>query len=338
MKVDIRLHDRELLRLGKLASEAETLGADAVWGAETVHDPFVQATLIAQNTKKVLFGPGVAAAFSRSPMSLAYSAWSLQQLSNGRFVLGLGSQVKAHIVRRFGLQWAPPAAKMRDTVQALRAIWQSWATGERLAYEGTFYKLDMVNPHFTPDPIPLPRPRIFLAGVNEKMLQLAGQLADGLFIHPLHTTAYLREVLIPNVAAGAQAAGRQPNEVELACTVMVATGSNSAAINEAKEHMRMDVALYGGTRTYHLPMEMAGWGEMVPWLHEKLAAREFAAARSAITDEMLDTIGVVAPPDELGSRLKERYTGLVDRLSLMAFFDTEKPLIPWRKLIESLKG
>ena len=209
MKIDAEVQVEAPSEAAGLSKKAEQFGFDCFWVNETKHDPFVQLALAARSTNRIALGTSIALAFTRSPTTLAYTAWDLQSLSDGRLILGLGSQVKGHVERRFGMKWEAPAPKMRDEVLAMKAVWESWQGGKRLDYQGRFFKLDLMTPFFSPGPVRHPAIPIYVAGVNEGMCRVAGEVADGLHVHPLHTVRYLKEVVRPALEAGAVRAGRK---------------------------------------------------------------------------------------------------------------------------------
>lgn len=325
MHLDAALPTTSLSAIPTLARAAEAAGLSAVWTTETQHNPFLPLPLIAEHTQRLQFGTAVAIAFARSPMTLAHTAWDLAAQSGGRFMLGLGTQVKAHIERRFGLPWPEsPAGKLREQILALRAIWASWQTGERLNFRSEHYKLTLMTPFFNPGPIAHPAIPIFIAGVGTGLARLAGEAADGFHVHPFHTAAYLRDVLRPAIAAGAAKAGRAPEAVSVAGTVFV-IGSDAE-----REQVRQQVAFYASTPSYRAVLAHHGWDEAGAQLSALAARGEWAALPTLITDAMLDHFAVAAPSAALASALQARYTGLLDRLTLYRPF---APGAEWEEVI-----
>ena len=210
MYLDASLPPVSLKDVPAIAVAAERMGFDALWSTETTHDPFLPGALVAEHTQRLYFGTAVAIAFARSPATLAYTAWDLAQASSGRFILGLGTQVKAHVERRFGMPWpASVVGKLREQIAAIRAFWQTWQSGERLNFRGEYYKLTLMSPFFNPGPIPYPEVPIYLAGVNSGLARLAGECAAGFHAHPFHSPRYLREIVLPAIEQGAvKPAGR----------------------------------------------------------------------------------------------------------------------------------
>lgn len=325
MKLDAALATTSLRAIPALARAAEAAGFAAVWTTETQHNPFLPLPLIAEHTQRLHFGTAVAIAFARSPLTLAHVAWDLAAQSGGRFMLGLGTQVKPHIERRFGLPWPEsPVGKLREQVQAIRAIWACWQTGERLNFRGEHYKLTLMTPFFNPGPIEHPAIPIYIAGVNTGLARLTGEVGDGFHVHPLHTAGYLRDVLRPAIAAGARQAGRPPEAVRLAGSVFVITSPAE------REQVRQQVAFYASTPSYRPLLAHHGWEAAGEQLSSLAARGEWAAMPALISDEMLAEFAVAAPPAELAARLRERYAGLLDRVTLYREF---KPGEGWEEVI-----
>jgi probable F420-dependent oxidoreductase len=248
MKLDASLPPIPLSKVPALARAAEETGFDAVWTQETVHDPFLPGALIAEHTRRLRFGTAVAIAFARSPATLAYTAWDLAQASGGRFILGLGTQVKAHIERRFGQPWPEsPVGKLREQIQAIRAFWKTWQNGEPLDFRGEYYKLTLMSPFFNPGPVDHPEIPIYIAGVNTGLAGLAGEVADGFHVHPYHSPRYLREVLLPAIEQGARKAGRTRQEVSVSLTAFTASSRGGEGVCPPADFLlRLDALLQGG--------------------------------------------------------------------------------------------
>ena len=318
MKMDAVLPTTSLRDIPALARAAEAAGYDAVWTTETQHDPFLPLALIAEHTTRLKFGTAVAIAFARSPMTLAHTAWDLAAQSGGRFLLGLGTQVKAHIERRFGMPWPEsPVGRLREQIMAVRAIWHTWQTGERLNFRGEHYRLTLMSPFFNPGPIEHPNIPIYIAGVNTGLARLAGEVGDGFHVHPLHTAGYLREVLRPAIAAGAAKTGRAAEAVQLAGSVFVVGGA------EEREHVRQQISFYASTPSYRPVLAHHGWEAAGAQLSTLAARGEWAAMPALVTDEMLAEVAVVAPGPNLPAAVKERYAGLLDRVTVYRAFGVE---------------
>lgn len=332
MKIDAGLEVSNLRDVPATARAAEAMGFDAIWTGEKQHEAILPLTLVAEHTQRILFGTAITVAFARSPMVLAYAAWDLAAQSSGRFILGLGTQVKAHIERRFGMTWEPPMPKLREMILALRAIWDCWQNGAPLNFRGKFYKLTLMTPFFSPGPIDTPRVPIFVAGVNTRLCQLAGELADGFMAHPFHTAKYLREIVLPAIEAGAAKVGRTRSDVQVAGSAFVVT-------NDAEREMvRAQVAFYASTPSYRGVMECHNWGEISDRLSYLAARGKWADMPGLISDEMLDTFAVMTLPDELPDKLLTKYAGLLDRVGLYApFVQGEKDAV-WRHLIAASRA
>jgi len=335
LKIDVEVGVGTPKEAAELARKAEVYGFDCLWVNETKHDPFVQLALAATSTTKIGLGTSIALAFTRSPTTLAYTAWDLQSISNGRLILGLGSQVKGHIERRFGMRWDPPALKMKEVVLALRTIWGSWQTGTKLDFKGRFFKLDLMTPFFSPGPIGDPSIPVYLAGVNEGMCRVAGSVADGLHVHPLHTVRYLREVIAPAVATGAARADRRKEDVKVAASVFAAVGETEREVKKVREAYREQIAFYASTRSYRKVMELHGWGDVCDRLHELSTKGEWQRMGSEVGDDILQEFVVEGSWQDMGRTLQERYGALVDGVRLYLPFDGDEK---WRKLVSGFRA
>lgn len=323
MQVDAHIAYSSLDEVPALAQRAERLGVDGLWFSETAHDPFLGAALAAEHTTRVTIGTSVAIAFARSPTLLAYLAWDLAAQSRGRFVLGLGTQIRAHIERRFGMPWDPPAAKLRDTIGAIHAVWKTWRSGAPLDYQGRFYHLSLMTPFFIPPPISVNIP-IVTAGVNATMCQVAGAAADGFLVHPFHSRAYLIDVIRPAIHQGRAHAGRLGEPFSIGTTVFTVTGESDAPAHaRAREATKRSIAFYASTPSYRGVLAHHGWADVGKRLTRLAASGAWDAMAHEITDEMLNTFAVVAPLADLGDRIRSRYTGLVDHLGLYTPFSSE---------------
>ena len=338
MKLDagLSVEGKHLPGMDETGRAAEALGFAGLWTSETKHDSFLPLAVAAGGTHRIDLGTSIAIAFSRSPMVTAQISWDLQDLSNGRFILGLGTQVKAHIVRRFGMPWDKPASRLEDYIRALRAIWHSFQTEGSLKYEGEFYQHTLMTPFFNPGPIDHPEIPIYIAGVNTRLATLAGELCDGFHVHPFHTPEYVEQVVKPAITEGAEKESRSPEDVELATSVFVITGDNEEEIEEQREKMRAQAAFYASTPTYRTVLEVHGWEDVSERLGKLARDKKWDEMPEQITDEMLHTFAVEAAPDEIGPVLNERYEGVVDRVSLyLPFVPGEKDGF-WRRLVSSV--
>jgi probable F420-dependent oxidoreductase len=321
MKLDVRLGGG-IEGVRAAAREAEALGFDGGWTWEVGQDPFLPVALAAIETPRLELGTSIAVAFPRSPVVTAQLAWDLQRLSRGRFLLGLGTQVKGHIERRYGLPWDEPAPRLRDYLGALRAIWTAWQDGTPLDYRGRFYTHTLMPPFFRPAPLASPGIPVQIAGVQPAMCRLAGEVADGLHVHPFHSVRYLREIVVPAREAGARTAGRDVKACPLVASALVATGETAAALAAAREDARRQLAFYASTPNYRGVLECHGWEGVARELTRKSVRGEWEAMAALITDEMLDVFAVVGSPDDAAKTLHERYDGLVGRL---AVYDPLRP-------------
>ncbi|MFI7672381.1 TIGR03617 family F420-dependent LLM class oxidoreductase [Actinophytocola sp. NPDC049390] len=288
---------------------ARRAGLDGVWTTETSRDPFLPLLLAAQRAPGMTIGTAVTVAFARSPMTLAATANDLHAMSGGRFVLGLGSQVAAHITRRFSMPWSAPAARMREFVLALRAIWASWQTGERLHFTGEFYSHTLMPPLFRPEPNPYGTPPVLVAAVGPRMTRVAAEVADGLLVHSLTSERYLREVTLPLL-------GERRTGFTVSYPGLVATGADERALTAAIAKVREQIAFYAATPAYRAVMELHGWGDLHTELHRLSRRGDWATMTGLVDDTVLDTFAVVGEPAAAGAEIARRYSGLVDRFAL----------------------
>jgi probable F420-dependent oxidoreductase len=314
MKIDSGLLTSELRDVGRLAAHAERLGYDGLWTAEAGHDPYLPAAVAATATDHVTIGTNIAVAFPRSPLVHAQIAWDLQAASRGRFILGLGTQVKGHNERRYSTPWTAPGPRLREMIQLIRHIWDVWQNGARPGFQGRHYQFSLMTPFFAPAPIEWPHIPIYIAGVNPYMCRLAGELCDGFHVHPFHSAKYLEETVYPNLEAGLAKAGRRRDQVTMATTAFVVMGRARDEIERARAAARQQIAFYASTRTYARVLEAHGWGETCYRLNEKAAKGDWAGMASLITDDMLAVYAVEGTYDEVPALLKKKYTGLIDRL------------------------
>jgi probable F420-dependent oxidoreductase len=311
MIIDASLPPSALTDVPGIAKAAEAMGFSALWSTETMHDPFLPGALIAEHTQRLGFGTAVAIAFGRSPATLAYTAWDLAQASGGRFILGLGTQVKAHIERRFGMPWPESVVeKLREQVGAIRAFWNTWQTGEPLNFRGEYYKLTLMSPFFNPGPIETPRIPIYIAGVNTGLGRLAGEVADGFLVHPFHSPRYLREVMLPAIEQGLAKSGRSRSDVKVAVTAFVVASPGES------NFVRQQIAFYASTPSYRPVMALHGWESAAEQLSALAARGKWGEMPALISDEMLGVFATVADAAELPAALFSRYGGFADRMSL----------------------
>ena len=331
MIIDATLPPVSLSAVPSIARAAENMGFNALWSTETMHDPFLPAALIAEHTQKLAFGTAVAIAFARSPANLAYTAWDLSQASIGRFILGLGTQVKAHIERRFGMPWPESVVgKLREQIEAVRAFWNTWQNNQPLNYRSEHYKLTLMSPFFNPGPIQHPDIPIYIAGVNQGLARLAGETAQGFHVHPFHTPRYLREVILPAIEQGAAKAGRTRAEIKVSTSAFVVSSP------EEEYFVRSQIAFYASTPSYRPVMALHGWEEIASQLSALASHARWTDMPGLIGDDILREYAVIAPAADLPSALMERYHGLVDRLGLyIPFIPGERDEF-WKHLLQSV--
>ena len=324
LKVDAALTIAKLEAVSTVAPEIERNGYDGIFSFEGPHDPFFPLLLAAEYTERVQLTTAVAIAFARNPMTLAQTAYDLQLASHGRFRLGLGTQIKPHIEKRFSMPWSQPVERMRELVLAIRAIWATWNEGVPLDFRGEFYRHTLMTPFFNPGPSPYGLPGIFLAGVGPKMTEMAGEVADGFIVHPFGSERSLRELTIPAVERGATRAGRALADVEVAFPLMAVVGDTDEEIERGRGLMRPRLAFYGSTPAYKVILDVHGWGDLQPELNRLSKTGDWGAMSKLITDEMVDAFSVQGTPDTIGPIVRERYGDLVQRVS----FDTSSKLTP----------
>jgi probable F420-dependent oxidoreductase len=326
MQVDAALTIAKLEDVPTSAPAIEAAGYDGVFSFEGTHDPFFPLLLAAEHTERIQLTTAVAIGFARNPMNLAQIAYDLQLASHGRFRLGLGTQIKPHIEKRFSMPWSQPVERMREMVLAIRAIWACWHEGTKLDFRGDFYRHTLMTPFFNPGPNPYGVPKIFLGGVGPRMTELAGEVADGFIVHPFGTEQSLRELTVPAVARGAAQAERALADVEIAFPLMAIVADTDEQLENGRGAMRPRLAFYGSTPAYKVILDVHGWGDLQPELNRLSKTGDWATMSSLITDEMVDAFCVQGNPDEIGPIVRKRYGDLVQRVS----FDTNTALDPER--------
>ncbi|TGD85953.1 LLM class F420-dependent oxidoreductase [Mycolicibacterium sp. CH28] len=313
LKVDRGIMSR-LAGVAGAAREAERLGYDGCWTAEINHDPFLPLTLAAEHTTNVEIGTSIAVAFARNPMTVANVGWDLQEYSQGRMLLGLGTQIKPHIEKRFSMPWSHPVQRMGEFVVALRAIWDCWHDGTKLSFDGDFYSHRLMTPMFTPEPQPFGSPKVFIAAVGELMTEKCGEVADGLIAHAFTTTRYLDEVTLPALSRGMAKSGRPRDEFQVMAPVFVVTGSEEPELAAAAAGARKQIAFYASTPAYRTVLELHGWGDLQTELHRLSIEGQWDTMATLIDDEILEAFAVVAPVDRLAAALRTRCDGVIDRV------------------------
>lgn len=319
------------------AAVAERVGLDAVLVEETKDDPFQLLALGATTTSAIGLGTSVAMAFPRSPTVTALSAWSLQKLSGGRFILGLGSQVRAHVERRFGMEWAPPAPRMRDYVNAMRAVWAAWQHGSTLDFESAHYTLDLMVPLFDPGPIDHPAIPVHVAAIGPHMCAVAGEVADGIRLHPVCTPKFIDDEVVPAVAKGAARAGRTPDEVEVCMKPLVGTAPDDEALEAVVRTVRARVAFYLSTPSYRRTFRVHGWEDVAKQASSFAREQRWEDLPHLVTDEMLHTVATIGTHDEIAAKLVERYGHRVDRIEFSIPVRTPDDEVVLRGLLDDVR-
>ena len=337
MKLSTNLVVDSLQDVAEPAKKIEDLGFEALYISERQHEPFMQLAVAATATSRIKLGPEIALAFPRNPMVLAYTAWDLQNATNGRFILGLGTQVRAHNERRFGLKWESPGPKLREYILAIRAIWDCWQNGTRLNFEGRFFNFSLMTPMFNPGPLDVPRPPIYIGAVSPYNCRTAGELADGFHAHGFHTVRSLRENVIKNVEEGLQKAGRRRSDFTINAPVMAIMGDSKKEMDVMRERVRGMVGFYGSTSAYKRMFEAEGWEDKFIRLRDKSRNNEWDTMANEITDQMLDEFAVTGSYDEIPGLLKAKYGDMLDEV-LIYFGEPEKDdPARWRRLIKAFR-
>ncbi len=324
MKFDVTIFPDNLNTVADLARNVESFGFNGLWTAETAHNPFLPLTHVAGATGRINMGTAVAIAFPRSPMVMAQMAWDLAEQSKGRFILGLGTQIKAHITKRFSTEWTAPVPRLREYIESMRAIWNTWQTNAPLRYTGEHYRFTLMTPFFAPNPMPYSDIPIYIAGVNEGLCRLTGEICQGFHVHSFHTVRYLKELILPNIEIGLQRANRTRADIALNCGVFVVTGQNDEEIRNNAVAIKSQIAFYASTPSYKAVMEMHGWTEVAERLNQMSREGRWMEMWELISDEMLHEFAVVARQDELAHKVKERYAGLLDRVGYYWPFKPEE--------------
>jgi probable F420-dependent oxidoreductase len=316
MKIDAGGYCSSIDQAGAAASDAERAGYDGWWAAETQIDPFLACAIAAERTDRVEVGTGIAVALARNPMTVALQANDIHALSHGRFVLGLGSQVKAHITNRYSMEWSRPAARMREFVLAIRAIWNTWATGAPLRFRGEFYRHTLMTPFFNPGPNPHGNPKIILAGVGPLMTEAAGEVADGLLCHPFSTERYVREVTLPALERGRAKVGATLEGFDICGPSMIVAADTDEALAEGVKAVKQQIAFYGSTPTYRPVLDLHGWGALHEELNSLVQQGAWEEMSSRIDDEVLHTFAIIGTPEEAVDELQRRYGDVITRIAL----------------------
>ncbi|OBI84856.1 LLM class F420-dependent oxidoreductase [Mycobacterium sp. E740] len=306
----------QLANVAGAASALQRRGYDGCWTAEVAHDPFLPLTLAAEHTETLELGTSIAVAFARNPMTVANIGWDLQDFSRGRLIVGLGSQIKPHIEKRFSMPWSQPVRRMGEFVRAMHEIWTCWHEGTRLQFEGDFYTHKLMTPMFTPEPHDYGMPKVFLAAVGEAMTEMAGEVADGILVHAFTTKRYFEEVTVPALQRGMTRSGRRRSDFQVSCPIFVVTGYDEQALMAAAVATRKQIAFYGSTPAYRKVLELHGWGELHSELHRLSLDGEWDTMGTLIDDEVLDAFAAVAPIDKLAAKIRDRCDEVIDRVMI----------------------
>jgi probable F420-dependent oxidoreductase len=337
MKVD-GVIGHHLATAGPNAKHTETTGYDGAWSSETTHDPFFPLVLAAEHTERLEIGTSIAVAFARNPMTLAQIGWDLQSYSNGRFMLGLGSQIKPHITKRFSMDWSHPAPRMREMIMAIRAIWDTWENGTPLSFRGDFYTHTLMTPFFMPDRADLAGfgvPRIFLAGVGQLMTEVAGEVCDGFICHGFTTERYVHEVTLPALARGRAKAGKSMDDFEIVGPSFVVTGNDEVEMAAAEASTRQQIAFYGSTPAYKGVLEFHGWGGLHEELNGLSKTGGWEEMGDLISDEILNTFAIVAAPAQIAPEVLRRFGDVIQRTSFYTPYQSRTE--EWQQVLVELQ-
>ena len=317
MHVSMTVPTEDLRQARTIYRELEEIGYDRAFSFEAKHDPFIPLAVAAEHTERIQLGTAIAIAFARTPMTLANVAWDLQAVTGGRFVLGLGSQIRPHIEQRFSMPWGNPVARMDELVRGVRAIWATWETGDRLAFDGKYYTHTRMIPAFSPGPNPYGLPSIFTAGFGPQMTEVAGRVADGFLVHPVNSRRSLQELTLPALERGAAAAGRSVDDIEVVCVTIVVTGRTEEELARSREAVREQLAFYGTTPAYLPVFELHGYGGLHPELQALARQDRWKEMAALIDDDLIETIAVVGEPDDVAAKIRARLDGISTSVSLV---------------------
>ncbi|MQA13043.1 MAG: TIGR03617 family F420-dependent LLM class oxidoreductase [Pseudonocardiaceae bacterium] len=336
MKVDTGGYPSDVVEVGRSAAGAESDGYDASWVPETTSDPFLGVAIAAERTRRIELGTAIAVAFARNPMTVAVAANDLQLATGGRFMLGLGSQIEPHITKRYSMPWSRPAARMREFVAAIRAIWHSWASGEKPGFRGDFYTHTLMTPFFDPGPNPHGNPPIYLAGVGPRMTRVAGEVADGFLCHGFTTERYLREVTVPALQQGREAAGKSWQGFEISGPSFVVADDEGPRRDDAAARVRRQISFYGSTPAYRPVLDLHGWGDLQDELNALSKRGEWDRMADVVDDEVLHTFAVIGTPEDAAAELLRRYGGVATRIGLSVPIEEDPDR--WRKVLDTVRA
>lgn len=338
MKFDANLISHTLSDMVALTESAEAIGFDGIWTAETQADPFLPLVLAAEHSDKMTLGTAIAVAFARSPAVLAYMAWDMARYSQGRFVLGLGSQVRGHIERRFGVKWEKPVKKMRETILAIHAFWESWQHGTKLDFEGEFFRFNLMTPFFSPGPHEYAPVPIHLSAINRQMLRLAGELCDGVHLHVLHTVPYLKEFAIPHLEAGLAESGRSRDQLSLNCSLFVIPTDDPVQAARVEAYVRSQLSFYMSTPAYKVVLQLHGWEDLSRKLGRMARRGEWDQMPLVLSDEVMDSCVVTGKWAELPGLIRTKYGKLLDRVSYYLPFIPGESNDGWRASVDAFRS
>lgn len=338
MLIDTMLWDISLNKTGQHAHRCEQIGFDGLWTYEASHNPFFPLIEAARATTSIELGTNIAVAFARSPFAMAQAAWDLQEVSGGRFHLGLGTQVRAHVERRFSMPFDHPARRLADYVNCLKAIWSYFQEEATPNYCGEFYQFILSNPAFNPGPITTPRIPIYVAGVNPRMCKVAGEVADGFHVHPMHTVGYLKDVVRPAINEGAKGSGRSVDDLDLFASVFVVTGDTPEEKAQSEKNVRARVAFYASTPNYRTLLSYHGFENLGQELSILVRRGEFDKMEKMIPDSLLSEVAVAADPAEIPIALQNRYSGgLLQRVALYFPLSSDFDVNRWQDFVDKFR-
>jgi probable F420-dependent oxidoreductase len=335
MKVDGGIPSVGIDEIARVAKELEEVGYDGGLTAEMSHDPFLPLVIAAEHTERLELGTGIAVAFARNPMTLANIGYDLQTFAKGRFRLGLGSQIKAHIEKRFSMPWSHPAPRMRELILATRAIWDCWNDGTPLDFRGEFYRHTLMTPFFVPGPNPYGNPKISLAAVGTHMTEVAAEVADGVILHAFTTERYVREVTLPALERGFAKSGKQRSDFEISGPLFIVSGADEEELEKARQGTKQQIAFYGSTPAYRGVLELHGWGDLQDELNRLSKQGEWVAMGDLITDDILDAFAIIGEPEDIPKAMLARYGDIVDRLSFYAPYRSDPER--WRQVLAGFR-
>jgi probable F420-dependent oxidoreductase len=334
MKVDGAILVEDPADGGPAAKRLEEVGYAGGFSFEGRHDPFLPLAVAAQQTERLELITAIAIAFARNPMTLANIGWDMQLLSKGRFILGLGTQIRPHIQKRFSMPWSKPADRMREMVLAIRAIWDCWQNGTRLDFQGEHYTHTLMTPVFTPEPSEHGVPRVFCAGVGPRMTEVVAEVADGFFVHPFHTREFIEQLTLPAIERGLKKGGRIRADFDISCQLIIAVGRNEEEEVAARNGARAQISFYGSTPAYRPVLESIGRGELQDELNFMSKQGKWLEMAALIDDDLLERIAIVGERGEVASKIRERCGDFADRVSLIAPFAPDPDL--WSDIVSDL--